>query len=62
MTLVQMEKRALYLEGLYQKFLMKSNYLGKKGPIGKLHDELNDLWKEISRRSRDLHNSQKEGT
>ncbi len=52
MNTYQLEKRAMYLEIKYERLLAKHNYLGKTSPVAKLHEELNGLWKEISRLSR----------
>lgn len=52
MNLKQLEKQAMFLEIKYERFLRTHNYLGKNSPVAKLHEELNAIWKEISRQSR----------
>jgi hypothetical protein len=54
MTLFQLEKKAMYLEGKLQDYLRYDKFIGKGSRVDKLFGELNNLWKEISFKHRNL--------
>lgn len=54
MTVFQLEKKAMYLESKLQDYLRYDKFIGKGSRVDKLFSELNNLWKEISSKNREL--------